>query len=1155
MPTELLYKVKIKTLAGNLTQEPTLNAGDTLLDVKHFLSETLETCYFTHYLLKHDGADVNDFVEINTLVTPEQEEAAQQSKGTKEVEVSLQMVEACYEERSVRAHVKKLRDVLAQPKVTPGSAVYQLLPTLNSDGQLVLSALDQEAGDRLTNGENEDGGPLETSSLKDLLAYDFGIDLSFKESRCLKSISLSALNPVPGYRKVQGDIAYYDVVLADDRRICVTASVRGFFVNRTIYGEPLNPLHHETYSQTSYTLVGLLCLVSSAFKRNWTKLISSRQSRDPFESWSSQSSCISWVSTKSECSPDPSRLEDSLVSVYGLEVGASARDWNEEYQGGKEMPKTIKHEYFLRDRTLFKTTSDFLDAATRGAMAVVENCVPSMNPMDPISEQMYQYNNIFFSYATMSKDKSPDTYLSEQATYTSTNQDLIGIAQINTLETEGLFTLATALIDYRGSRVVAQVIVPGILQGDQINSVLHGYVENGKKFIWTEESHQSLMQIARKMHMKESKIVDVTGTEYKVCFPAECKMISGADGRKYLLDLFRTMPSDLNVTDERAESAFLRPELIRSYSISKVIASVSQAAENEKEQASNENLQSDEQIKNHVAKVAFNVNFTRNPKDESEESWRLVSDDIEADKAELVEAGKYLMETVLPSLINQFKFLDPSPVEGKHLKETLHSHGVNMRYLGTLHQMAADIPYVQVLCEREIIARCCKYILRSGLLRTGTSHVAFVCAHFLNCLLGRAGGGKVMDGNDKKNKKKKQTRNMGASELDTKGPLSEYGSTSLWESLQQESKSRFSFNLDEDRMKILDRVGRLPLLRAVCQRFGVQVQAREYDFKVPQPFTQDDILQLFPVTKGVSHECKDAQELLSAGKKLQRIGNLHRALEVLHEALYVLHQTCGPIHTSIASCYSTLALVHQQVSDFANALSYQQKAIAIWEIVCGWDDHEVALGYSNLALYSYNVKQYRRALQYMKRAEYLLQLQCGQNHPDVAGMYINTAMIHLDLNHVKTALRYLHKALKINETMLGEQHLATANSFHATAVALVRMQAFPLAVKNENKNYEILKAYYGESDPRVVESARLVVEYTAKAKLQAQNKATAEDSNRIAAERLRAVIFSQGGVQADKDPSKESAESSAVGQKFKNPSKLGRNKRETENGVRTVEVS
>mmetsp|Transcript_30626 Transcript_30626/g.98579 ORF Transcript_30626/g.98579 Transcript_30626/m.98579 type:complete len:412 (+) Transcript_30626:2314-3549(+) len=410
-------------------------------------------------------------------------------------------------------------------------------------------------------------------------------------------------------------------------------------------------------------------------------------------------------------------------------------------------------------------------------------------------------------------------------------------------------------------------------------------------------------------------------------------------------------------------------------------------------------------------------------------------------------------------------------------------------------------------------------------------------------------------GTTKKNKKKKQARNMGASELDTKGPLSEYGSTSLWESLQQESKSKFCFTLEEDRMKVLDRVGRVPLLRAVCQRFGIQLQAREYDFKAPQPFAQEDILQLFPVTKGVSHECKEAQELLSAGKKFQRIGNLHRALEALHEALYVLHQTCGPIHTSIASCYSTLALVHQQIGDFANALSYQQKAIVIWEIVSGWDDPEVALGYSNLALYSYNVKQYRRALQYMGRAEYLLQLQCGQNHPDVAGIYINTAMIHLDLNHVKTALRYLHKALKINETMLGEQHLATANSFHATAVALVRMQAFPLAVKNENKNYEILKAYYGESDPRVMESARLVVEYTAKAKLQAQNKAGAEDANGNAAEKLRAVVFSQGGVQADKDASKDGGDAPAVGQKFKNTTRLGRNKRENENGARTVEVS
>jgi hypothetical protein len=38
--------------------------------------------------------------------------------------------------------------------------------------------------------------------------------------------------PVPSSRRLLGDLAYYTVVLADERVVCVTSSVRGFYANR-----------------------------------------------------------------------------------------------------------------------------------------------------------------------------------------------------------------------------------------------------------------------------------------------------------------------------------------------------------------------------------------------------------------------------------------------------------------------------------------------------------------------------------------------------------------------------------------------------------------------------------------------------------------------------------------------------------------------------------------------------------------------------------------------------------------------------------------------------------------------------------------------------------------------------------------------------------
>lgn len=48
------------------------------------------------------------------------------------------------------------------------------------------------------------------------------------------------------------------------------------------------------------------------------------------------------------------------------------------------------------------------------------------------------------------------------------------------MDVEGLYTLGTAVVDYRGIRVIAQTIVPGILEKHQEQSVLYGSNDYGK---------------------------------------------------------------------------------------------------------------------------------------------------------------------------------------------------------------------------------------------------------------------------------------------------------------------------------------------------------------------------------------------------------------------------------------------------------------------------------------------------------------------------------------------------------------------------------------------------------------------------------------------------------------------------------------------------
>ena len=54
-------------------------------------------------------------------------------------------------------------------------------------------------------------------------------------------------------------------------------------------------------------------------------------------------------------------------------------------------------ERLLRERAVFKVHSDFVSAATRGAIAVIDGNVMAINPGEDPKMQMFIWNNIFFS--------------------------------------------------------------------------------------------------------------------------------------------------------------------------------------------------------------------------------------------------------------------------------------------------------------------------------------------------------------------------------------------------------------------------------------------------------------------------------------------------------------------------------------------------------------------------------------------------------------------------------------------------------------------------------------------------------------------------------------------------------------------------------------
>lgn len=338
---------------------------------------------------------------------------------------------------------------------------------------------------------------------------------------------------------------YLFVVTLEEKRFHITASTRGFYVNLSTE-EDFNP-KASSPKLVYHSLIDLLGQISPAFKRNFASILKKRQQRHPFERVATPYQVFSWTSPHFEHTIDAIRAEDAFSSKLGYEehIPGQTRDWNEELQTTRELSRKTLPERLLRERAVFKVHGDFVAAATRGAIAVIDGNVMAINPGEETKMQMFIWNNIFFSLGFDVRDHYKDLG-GDAAAFVAPSNDLQGVKAYSAVDVEGLYTLGTVVVDYRGYRVTAQSIIPGILEREQEQSVVYGSVDFGKTVVTHPKYLELLGKAAQSLKILPHKVLNEKGDEVAICSSVECKGIIGNDGRHYILDLLRTFPPDVN---------------------------------------------------------------------------------------------------------------------------------------------------------------------------------------------------------------------------------------------------------------------------------------------------------------------------------------------------------------------------------------------------------------------------------------------------------------------------------------------------------------------------------------------------------------------------------------------------------------------------------
>lgn len=187
-----------------------------------------------------------------------------------------------------------------------------------------------------------------------------------------------------------------------------------------------------------------------------------------------------------------------------------------------------------------------------------------LNPNEAEKQQVFVYNYIFFSYAIDLIDSFRDlTSTENNPSFTQANHDILGLRALQILDVEGLHLLATCIVNYKGHRVIAQSIIPGILNNNDLTSLAeYGSVDEQKTIYASPHFHSLMTKVCDQMNIKVTKVIDGSGKEVEIAGSVEVKGIKGTDKRNYLVDLQGLTPRDTNYLGDEFHTCLLRPELM-----------------------------------------------------------------------------------------------------------------------------------------------------------------------------------------------------------------------------------------------------------------------------------------------------------------------------------------------------------------------------------------------------------------------------------------------------------------------------------------------------------------------------------------------------------------------------------------------------------------
>ena len=1090
-----------------------MTSQEQVQDVRQSIVETPDTFQYTCFHLEHNGERINDFVELSEVkdLKPDDE---------------IALIEDPYTEKDARLHVVRIRELIG----AAGDRFDQLQGICAG-----LSLHDDKFGSANAPADKTGNNPLAGYEVDGRVSLEAILPShQYFLPKTIKSLSVSQWNPPPYHLRQRGHLLYLQLTTNEGEQHHISATVSGFFINKSSsnkfdpFPRPA-PKHHSAHS-----LLTLISALSPSFNEMFVELQKINGSKDLLTTFPFQNAIPAnpWLVSYSyvqghQHQADPARAQEAYL-IGGADGAENLRDWNEEFQTTRELPRETLQDRVFRERLTSKLFADYNDAAARGAVLVARGEVAPLNPTEGRDAQIFIYNNIFYSFGA----DGVQTFASEggdEAARVAVGKDVAGVKAVNQLDINGLFTPGTVVVDYLGKRIVGQSIVPGIFKQREPgeHQIDYGGVE-GRDIVPENDAFVPVFEkLSKILRVKRHAVWDKEGKRHDLEGSVETKGLLGTDGRKYVLDLYRITPLDVAWADEIEANtdddkyphrmSVLRLELVEAYWRLKLQEYVRAEVEKRRPKQGNghieeakssdetqvngykadkdqqggrsedfprqEHQEKSEETKEESPKAPSaldqepvdisNFDFALNPDACSGQTPQTDEEkqECEADEREVRAACEFLRSKVIPGLVSELHHGDVGfPMDGNSLCQLMHKRGINIRYLGRLTTAAQEkghrLKAFSTVAAQEMVARAFKHVANRYLRHLPAIFAGACISHLLNCLLG-------VELNS--NPRPEVDEILRALYPDGDFSFEQINPSKLQTKIEKQVKLRYRYALEDGWRSSLRP---LSLLREICLRLGLQLTAREY------PFSKD--LQLYVDSSPArsssdTHSSNGAQPEEGSKKKKKKAADQMQANGTTSKASTTFTaEDVLNIATVVKDASPRSALAEEAFEAGKLSLTRGEKQIgqelvleslSLHEQIYGILHPEVAKMYNSVSTIYYQTDEKGAAVELARKAAIVTERTLGVDSHDTILAYLNLALFEHHTGNTRQALKYVRHALELWKIIFGPNHPDSITTMNNAAVMLQSMKEYSESRKWFEACFRVCEDLFG---PQSINAATIL---------------------------------------------------------------------------------